>query len=361
MFSKNNYVVNVSNLISNVKSIHRATGNKVKICAIVKADAYGMGMRAVTEAIKNRVDFFGVASVCEAVKLREYNKVSPVLILGEVNLDAINWCAKNNVSVTVSSLNELRYIEANLHDQLLRVHLKVNSGLNRIGFSSVLQFNKAVAMVRKSTVMTLEGVFTHFATKQNDVEFMQKQHDLFEKFIQNLPSDVIVHCCNSFATMNDKRYFHGMVRPGFALYGEHKCDYPLKRVLNINSQVIFVHKVKSGNTVGYDRTYKAKGDRTIAVIPIGYADGLDRRLSNNFSLIVEGKLAPIVGNICMDVALLDVTDIPNVYVGSKVTLLGSDGECTLTPHDYAQALNTSPYEVLLKFNHKRMNYVVTNE
>lgn len=361
MFSKNNYIVNLKNLKNNAKIIRRVVGNRVKICAVVKANAYGMGMCAISSALVDDVEFFGVASVCEAVSFREYNKKSKVLILGEVNLDAIQWCAENNVSVAVSSLEELQYIDKNLNGQLLKIHLKVNTGLNRIGFDSIIKFNKAVSIVKKSYVMSLEGVFTHFATKANDIKFIEKQHEILEKYIKNIPNDVIVHCCNSFATLNDKRYLHNMVRTGFALYGEHECNYKLQSVLSITSSIIHIHRVKKNETVGYDRTFRAKQDMNVAIVPVGYADGLDRRLSNNFYLLVNGKRAPIVGNICMDVVMLDVTNISQVYVGSKVTLIGLDGVEKLTPQDYATKLQTSAYEILLKFNYKRMNYVVINE
>ncbi len=361
MFSKNNYVVNVSNIEHNIKVVRRVVGNKVKICAIVKADAYGMGMQAVVDALKYEADFFGVASVCEASNLRQFNKICRVLILGEVNLDAINWCADNNVSVTVSNLQELEFINQNLHDKLLKIHLKVNSGLNRLGFDNLHTFRKALSVIKKSNVMVLEGLFTHFATKQNDVEFIEKQYNFFENFTKLVGDDVIVHCSNSYATLNVKSHHCDMVRTGFALYGEHVCDYKLKRTLSITSEIVFVHRVRKGQTIGYDRTLTATKDMLVAVVPVGYADGLDRRLSNNFYLLVNGCRANIVGNICMDVALIDVTNISQVHVGSKVTLLGVDGGEELSVNDYAKALNTSPYEILLKFNHKRMNYVVVNE
>lgn len=361
MINKNNYIVNTTNIIKNVRTISKVVGGKVKICAIVKADAYGMGMTSVVQALKGEVEYFGVASVVEAMALRVVDKVTPVLILGEVNLNLIDWCAENSVRVTISNLEELDYIESHLNDKVLRIHLAVNTGLNRIGFKSIVAFKRAIEKIKKSNVMTLDGCFTHFATKANDEDFIENQHKKFENFIKLMPNDTIIHDANSYTTLNYKSFYHNMVRPGFAIYGYHKCDYKLLPALTITSEIIHITNVRLGESVGYDRTFVATHNMRVAVVPIGYADGLDRRLSNNFYLLVNGHKANIVGNICMDVVLIDVTYIPYVYVGSKVTILGSDGAEVLTPFDYAKALSTSPYEVLLKFNHKRMNYKVLSE
>ncbi len=156
-----------------------------------------------------------------------------------------------------------------------------------------------------------------------------------------------------------KNYHHGMVRCGFNLYG-WQMDYKmqLKPVLSIISKVVFVHNIKAGETVGYDRTFTATKNLKIAVLPIGYADGFDRRLSNKLEVLINGKKAKVVGNICMDVCMVDVTKIKNVCVGDEVTLLGRNGGYELTPYHYANILGTSPYEILLKFRHDRMNKIV---
>ena len=360
MINKNNYIVNTKNIKNNVGIIRKVVGGRVRICVIVKANAYGMGMPAVVNAICQDVDYFGVASVWEAMELRNVNKCVPVLVLGEVNLDEIEWCALNNVAVTISTLDELNYIENNLTDCLLRIHLAVNTGLNRLGFESIFKFKQALKMIIKSNVMTLDGCFTHFATKSNDEDFIAKQYEIFDKYTKFLPN-CIVHCANSYVTLNYGGLSCDMVRPGFAIYGEHVCNYKLKPALSITSEVIHITNVRAGSSVGYDRTFVAPHNMRVAVIPIGYADGLDRRLSNKGYVLINGKRANIVGNICMDVALIDVTYIPYVFVGSKVTIIGSDGSEVITPLDIATILGTSAYEVLLKFNYRRMNYITISE
>lgn len=355
----NNYIIDVNNLKNNYNQIKNYVGSSVKVCAMVKADAYGHGIKDVCTALKN-ADFFGVASALEARHIRKFNKKTSILIVGVVNPECVCWCAKNNVSVTVTSLEELKLFSYLVGYNKLKVHLKVNSGLNRIGFNNINEFKKALKFIKYNFNIELEGVFTHFATKLNDVEFIIKQHERFlqfTKFINN--SNVIIHCCNSFATLMLKNYHHNMVRCGFNLYG-WQLDYKmqLKPVLSITSKVVFIHKVKPGETIGYDRTFIATKNLKIAVLPIGYADGFDRRLSNKLQVIINGKKAKVVGNICMDVCMVDVTNIKDVKVGSDVTLIGRNGGLELTPYHYANLLGTSPYEILLKFRHDRMNKIV---
>lgn len=357
----NDHIINKCNLKSNYNQIKNYVGNKVKVCAMVKADAYGHGIKDVCKALSN-ADFFGVASAMEAKNIRKFNKRTPILIVGVVNPESIVWCSKNNVSVTITSLEELKKFSLILGYNKLKCHLKINTGLNRIGFDNVNQFRKALKFIKHNSNICLEGVFTHFATKLSDVEFIVRQHQRFMQFVNFVDDSVIVHCCNSFATLMLKDYHHSMVRCGFNLYG-WQLDYKmhLKPVLSILSRVVFIHNIKAGETVGYDRTFTATKNTKIAVLPIGYADGFDRRLSNKGYVIINGKKAYVVGNICMDVCLVDVTKIKDVRVGSIATLIGRNGGAELTPYHYANWLGTSPYEILLKFKHERMNKIVLKD
>ena len=163
---------------------------------------------------------------------------------------------------------------------------------------------------------------------------------------------IIIHNCNSYATLHKKEFLNSMVRCGFAIYGWLEGFKP---VLKITTEIIQINKIKDA-TVGYDRTFYAH-NKKIAVLPIGYADGFDRRLSNNFKVLVNGEYAKVVGNICMDMCMIDVTNIKKVGIGTKVTILGKDKDKSVTVYDYAKALDTSPYEVFLKFRSKRMDLI----
>lgn len=353
----NNYILNLNYLKHNYNQIKNYVGSNVKVCAMVKADGYGHGAKDVCKAIKH-ADFFGVASVHEAKNIRKFNKTTPILVVGIVNLEYVLWCSNNNVSIGVSALTELENIVKVLNGKPLNIHIKVNTGLNRIGVNNVKEFLKMLKVFKTNKNLKLEGVFTHFATKLNDVEFIVKQHETFQKFIKHVnPQKVIIHCCNSFATLMFPKCHYGMVRCGFNLYG-WELDYKLtlKPALNITSKIIFKHKIKKGETVGYDRTFLAQKNCVVGVLPIGYADGFDRRLSNNFKVLVNGKWANVIGNICMDICMIDLTGI-NAEVGDEVVLLGRSGGYEITPYTYAKALGTSPYEILLKFQYSRMNKI----
>lgn len=354
----NNYIINLTYLKNNYNQIKNYVGKKVKVCAMVKADGYGHGVKEVCKALNN-ADFFGVASAHEAKEIRKFNKHTSILVVGIINLDCILWCAKNNVSVGVSSLDELTKIIQVLSGINLKIHIKINTGLNRIGVSKINEFKKMLKLISVNKNIDLEGVFTHFATKLNDVEFIVKQHERFCQFVKYVDKNkVIIHCCNSFASLMFPKYHYGMVRCGFNVYG-WQLDYKmlLKPVLNITSKIIFIHNIKKGETVGYDRTFLAEKNCKVGVLPIGYADGFDRRLSNKFSVLVNGKWAKVIGNICMDICMIDLTGI-KASVGDEVVLIGRSGGYEITPYTYANVLSTSAYEILLKFRYERMNKII---
>lgn len=342
----NDYIVSEKILKKNCLEIKKILTNNTKLCAIVKADAYGLGYETICRALYGYVDFWGVANVCEAMKIRQFDSATKILVLGVVGREDFEICSKNDISISVSSLAKLQEIKQSKID--LKVHLQINTGLNRFGIRSLSDFKKALKVIEYSSNIRLEGVYSHFATKEKDRLFINIQYYKFLQFKNIIKNDqVICHIANSCATGLSDKYHLDMVRTGFSLY---------QNVLKIKSKIIEITEIKKGDTIGYDRTFLAKNKMKIAVVSIGYADGLDRRLSNNFSLIVNDKKCPIVGLICMDVCMVDITDI-DADIGDEVIILGKSKNQEITIFDYASALSTSPYEILLKFNHKRMNYI----
>lgn len=358
MRSYTNFIISSNVIRNNVKNIKLKLQSNVKLCAVVKANAYGHGVETVCKAIVDYVDFFAVANVLEAVRIRAFNKKTKILILGQVEECDLEYCAKNNISVSIGSLEQLEKCAKSLKGVL--IHLQVNTGLNRYGFRSMVEFKKAVNFI-KNNGLILEGVYSHFATKENDKIFIKRQNYRFLQFKNAVKDDnVIFHIANSFATTLGSNYQYNMVRTGFLMYGNLANDYSCKPAVEITSEIVNILCVRKGESVGYDRTCFATKPMKIAVVPVGYADGLNRGLSNNFSVLIGGKFCKIVGLICMDVFMVDVSDT-KVKVGDKVTILGADGVHAITLLDYAETLNTSPYAVLLGFNYKRMNYIVKNE
>lgn len=364
MENLSSYIISKNNLINNALYIKQKLKNNCKLCAMVKADGYGHKIEFVCEALKNTVDFFGVANAFEAEKIRKCKIKNPIIIVSIPCVVDVEWCANNDVSVCVASLEELLEILKHKFKKPLKIHLKLNTGLNRIGFRNKSDIIDALQIINSNKNLILEGVFTHFATKSHDEKFINKQAKKFKilsDFVKRNSNNkcIIMHCCNSYAALHKSKYHFDMVRCGFALYGyQDVVDENLKPVSEIKSKLVFVGKVNKNETIGYDRTFKCEKNSKIAVVPMGYADGFDRRLSNNFEVLVNGKKAKVVGNVCMDVFMVDVSNIPNVKVGDVVTILGKDGDSEITLSDYAKALNTSEYEIMLKFRYLRMNYVI---
>ena len=300
MDSFNNYIIDSKQLVTNVVNIKNSLDVKTMLCAVVKANAYGLGLERVCGIIAPFVDYFAVACVKEAKELRAFNKETPVIVLSVIPKECYKWCADNKVSVTVVSEDDLLYIENNI-DTKIKVHIAINTGLNRIGVTKIKQLKKMLDIIEKASYIELEGMFSHFATKQNDVVFIKKQFYNYSNMKRLLKKKVVCHIANSFATIYNSLYQLDMVRCGYLIYGNMSAvGMYNKPVLKITSIISSLTYVKRGESVGYDRTYIAKDNILVAVIPLGYADGLDRRLSNKGYFYIHGQKCPIVGNVCMD-------------------------------------------------------------
>lgn len=359
MKSFNNYIVNTCQLIENAKNIKNAIGNKCKLCAVVKANAYGLGLESACKSLKGIADFFACACLKEALSIRVFDKETPILILGHISSEDVDIVADNNISISIGNLTQLHELIRTVKKRI-NIHLQVNTGLNRYGFRSINEFVKALDVIENNKYINLEGVYTHFATKENDVMFVNKQFLRFLQFKKKVAKkDVIFHSANSYATTIDK-YRLDMVRAGYLLYGYMDNKFGNKPVVSITSQIVNILDVKRGDTIGYDRTFKANKSMKIAVIPVGYADGYNRRLSNKFYVLISGKKYRIVGMICMDVFMIDITGC-DFKVGQKVTLLGENGGDKIKLSDMASVVDTSPYEIICNFNYKRMNYIQKNK
>ena len=353
MINFNDYIIDGEKLQSNIKRIKRYIGRSTKICAVVKSDAYGLG-------VENDVDYYAVVCVKEAIELRLIDSVKPILILGVCNLEYINWCARNDVEISISTLEEVRYINKYL-DGTIKVHIKINSGMNRFGIKSITILRQILKEIRKSQKIIIVGAYTHFATKAENLDFIDYQYSFFEKMIKEIKiKDLIVHCANSFVSTTDKLKLCNMIRVGFSMYSDHYERLKIENVLTIKARLINVNNVKKGESVGYDRTFIAKRPSKIGVVSMGYNDGFARNLSNNFKVIVNGQFVNVVGNVCMDCFMIDLTDIKGYFVGSEVVILGESCGNKITLEDYAKALNFSPYEVLTGFKTRRMNVIVKN-
>lgn len=350
----NHYIIDTKALVGNVKKIKSFLSDKTKLCAMVKADAYGHGVQNIVPYIDNFVDYFGVANVNEAKELRNCNVKSPILVVGELSFDEILWCCLNNVRLSVGSLDDACKV-AEKASLPLKIHIKINTGMNRYGFNDKNEFKKAIKIISANQNIEIEGVFTHFSTKSEDREFILYQIENFYNYLKFLNlKNIIIHTSSSYAALNMPDLQFDMCRVGYYLYGAEKTILDLKPVLSIKSTLVKISNIKKGDSVGYSRTFIAKKDSVIGVVPLGYADGFDRRLSNNGYVLIDGYKAKIIGRICMDVFFVDLTGMPDVKLGDEVVIIGQSKGKRITYHEYAKWLDTSEYEIMLKFRYKRM-------
>lgn len=322
-------------------SLYKTNSNK-KICVMVKGNAYGHGILKICSMLKGKVDFWGVACIEEAKVVRDFDEKTPILIVGYTDLKDLPWCDRNRVSVSIDSFSYLKKI---LKMQLfnLQVHLKINTGMNRYGIKSLDEFKECLKVIYKTKNINLEGVFTHYSEKF--VGRIKFQSEIFDKFIKLVDRNkVLVHADNSFSSIVYGKY--DMLRIGYGLYGG-LTEFGMKEVKSIYTKILKIQNVKKGESVGYDAGFVASGNMKIAVCGIGYADGFERNLKN-FRVGINGRFAKVVGIVCMDAILVDITGFKHVRVGTKVLILGENNGVKISYEDFANYLNTTKCEMMCK-------------
>ncbi|MBP1989128.1 alanine racemase [Paenibacillus eucommiae] len=342
------------------------------LMAVVKADGYGHGAEEVARsAIQAGANYLGVAFLEEALQLRKAGIEHPILLLGYTPPHAVEAAVKHHITITVGSDAELQQLIA-CTEQLgmqARTHLKVDSGMSRLGLTT---FDEAQALCEKaagSRFVKLEGLFTHFATAESeDSSFTDQQFQFFTSLIEHLEKHQIhipiKHCCNSAGTINFPHMHLDMVRIGISLYGllpsgaDSHPAYPLQPAMSLKSEISSIRSVAKQQSVSYGRTFQTMKTSQIATLPIGYADGVPRLLSNIGSVLIRGQRVPIAGRICMDQMMLDVTGLPDVQIGDEVTLIGRCGELSISSNEIAALTHSINYEVVCSIG-KRVPRVYT--
>ncbi len=353
--------VNLDNIVHNFLEMKSHLPEGGRFLGVIKARAYGHGALEVAKVLEeNGCDYFAVACIEEAVELRRGGIKTPILILGYTHPDRAAELIENDITQAISSLKMARDMSetAVSMGKKLKAHLKVDSGMGRLGFTCHHGEDPVDEMLPIMTMpgLDVEGIFTHFAV--SDVlgdEYTDMQFAGFKDIIEKLEAASgkkfkIKHCTNSGAMINYDRTYMDMVRPGISLYGLYpdrdKGDIKLEPVMELKTKIVQIKDFAKGYTVGYGRTYTADSERRIAVIPIGYADGLHRVLSNKMQVLVRGKRVNQVGRICMDMCMIDVTDVPDVAEGDVVTVFGRDGDEFIPVEEQAELAGTISYELL---------------
>ncbi|MDT8317297.1 MAG: alanine racemase [bacterium] len=354
--------IDLAALRNNLFILRRKAGNACKIMAVVKADAYGHGATEVAKLLEDEnVDFFAVAILEEALRLRSDGIKTPIIILGGILDGQEGAIFDYDLTPMVFSLESMRRIEEEGRRRGIsrKVHVKIDTGMGRLGIQpeEVKGFFSEIGAMEN---IELEGVATHFSCADftpgsEEAAFTRLQIERFKECIAGIESlgfhIPLIHTANSAAILNFPDSIFNLVRPGIMLYGSYPSPLVeriegLKGVMSFKTKIIDLKDVDEGFGLSYGRTYITSARQRIAVIPVGYADGYRRELSNKGVALVRGKRAGVAGKVCMDMTMLDVTGIKGAQNGDEVYLFGGEGTDVISIDEFAEAVGTIPYEVM---------------
>lgn len=364
--------IDLDKLAHNMREIKRASQSK-GIIAVVKADAYGHGAVDVAPVLlENGADRLAVAVISEAVELRRSGIDAPIMILGFTPPNLIDTLLKYNIEQTVINYEFAKELSnmARKKNKIAKIHIGIDTGMGRIGFLPNETSLNEISKINQLPNIEIEGLFSHFSSADESCkEYTLKQLMCYEEFYKRLiENDVKInnrHIGNSAAIIDLPKTHFDYVRPGIIQYGYYPSNEVLKGKLNlrpvmsVKSNIVHIKTLKAGEHISYGRRFTTERESIIATLPVGYADGYTRLLFGKGKVIINGKFAPIVGTICMDQCMIDITDIEGVKIGNEVILLGEDNQGNkFNADDIAESLGTINYEVICAIN-KRVPRVYT--
>lgn len=354
-------------LAHNVGQFKSLLSPETELMAVVKADAYGHGAWRVSQtALEAGASWLAVATVPEGIELRQRGIKAPILILGATNeAEQIEAIAYWQLQPTIGSAQQALVFSESLSEQNepLPVHLKIDTGMSRLGtpWQEAVEF---VEFLRRLPNLKIASIYSHLATADSpDRAVMKQQHQRFSQAINSCgiesekQSSIKLHLANSAATLSDRDLHYDLVRVGLGIYGLYPAPHlsdkiKLKPAMQVKAKVTQIKTIEAGVGVSYGYQFIAKKEMKVAVIGIGYADGVPRNLSNKMKVILRDRLVPQIGAITMDQLMLDVSEIPDLEIGEVVTLLGKQGEHQISAEDWASALGTISWEILCGFKHR---------
>ena len=363
MYERTFVEITAKHLAGNMRLLRGITPPAAQIMAVVKADGYGHGaVAAARTALENGASWLGVATVDEGVELRESGIMAPILVFSAVFPGELSRALSNRLTLTVPGEENAEHISVQARAQgvTAEVHIKIDTGMGRIGFLS--QDTTGVLRAAGKPGLRVTGVYSHFADADDlSSRYTAEQFERFTDALSRLRQgglDVpLRHMSNSSAALYHREYGLDMVRVGLAYYGlcpaeiagvDAFCAMGFTPALAVKSHVAFVKTIGAGQTIGYARTFETRCETTVATVAVGYADGYGRLLSNNGSALIHGYSAPVIGNICMDQMMVDVTGIPDVCAGEEVVLVGKQGGLELRAEYLAALQQTIPYEIVTR-------------
>lgn len=350
--------INLSNLRYNYLSIAKKVGKKAEIMPVVKADAYGHGMIECVKSLLNlepRPQYFGVALLEEAIEFRQAFKKEKILVFGKIDPSYFRVVLRNNITPIFYEIDQIEKF-SNVCKRLKiigKFHLEIDTGMGRVGVNHA-EASDYINWIKNENDLFLEGIYTHFATSDSkDKSFAYTQLERFEKVRtfakKEIPAIKYFHTANSGAILDMPEAYFDMVRPGISLYGYYPSEetsesIKLKPVMSLKTKISFLKTVPKGTTISYGRIFKAKKRTNVATLPIGYADGYNRLLSNKGKALIKNKLYNVIGRVCMDQIMIDLGN-DTVNCSDEVILIGSNTNHKFDAEDISKLINTIPYEV----------------
>lgn len=347
--------VDLDAIAHNARLLKRETAKDRHMLAVVKANGYGHGIVQVAKvALKNGADYLGVAIPEEGEALRHAGVEAPVLVLGGVNEKGAYASVQNGLTQTVFDAQRVLLMEkaAQALGKEAMVHLKLDTGMGRVGVRSTEEVKEMLQVLAKCPHVKLTGAFTHFADADNENEqYTQQQKEKFEKMIELLPRGIIIHAAASAAAARFEATRYDMVRQGIALYGcpAGQVKFAVKPALSWHTEIVFVKEIKAGDCISYGCTFMAERNMKVATLPVGYGDGYSRALSGKAEVLIAGKRCKVLGRVCMDQIMADVTALTEdeACIGAAVVLLGRQGNEEITADEMADWAGTISYEMLM--------------
>ena len=354
--------IQTNHLLQNITAFKNLLAEDTKFMAVVKADAYSHGAIPLAREMEahSAADYFGVAQLSEGLSLREAEIETPILVFNAVRPQEIKYAIQNDVTMTVFTTEMAAEIVkmAEELEQTAKVHIKIDSGMARLGVTTYEEASRIYDALQSSSV-NIEGIYTHFAdAKENSPEnYTHEQFRRFKKILDQFDTDGITfdlrHSCNTAGTINFPEYHLDMVRVGLGLYGlnpsvSQQDKIQLTPIQTVESTVTYVKDFPAGESVGYSRTYVSTKPMRIATVAIGYADGVAKSLSNKGFFTYNGQRLPILGEVCMDQIMLDVSAVPDIKIGEQVTYFGDPKDDHIQITEVAQMADASQYDLLCR-------------
>lgn len=342
------FEINLKEILKNFNEVKNCLDENVKVCVVVKANAYGFGAGKICQLLNYKADYFAVARLCEFLKIREIVS-KPVLILSPLSENEMRVAVSKNAEISISDVESLVQVNkiAKRKNKIAKIHVALDTGMNRFGIKTEVDLKKFLKLLKKMENVQVVGTFSHLYDAENE-EKTSVQRDMFLKFkkmIEKQKFHPIFHFANSVG-LKDKSNQFDMVRLGIDLYLSKNDKHKLK------SNILLVKEVKKGETISYGGTFRADKNMRIAICSGGYADGISRSLSSRGDVLISGKRASIVGTICMDVFMCDITEIEGVKVGDEVVIFGSQKESAISVCEIASKCDTISYEIFTRISER---------